>query len=92
MRLAEEEKLRKEMSAKKAKEEAERKHQVSPALRRPFRPTASAGPGCPLCALLPPARVLWANPAQHGGGRPWLPSIRLRTLRGNFHSWETAPR
>lgn len=29
MRLAEEEKLRKEMSAKKAKEEAERKHQVS---------------------------------------------------------------
>lgn len=28
MRLAEEEKLRKEMSAKKAKEEAERKHQV----------------------------------------------------------------
>lgn len=32
MRLAEEEKLRKEMSAKKAKEEAERKHQVSLAL------------------------------------------------------------
>lgn len=32
MRLAEEEKLRKEMSAKKAKEEAERKHQVSPNL------------------------------------------------------------
>lgn len=30
MRLAEEEKLRKEMSAKKAKEEAERKHQVRP--------------------------------------------------------------
>lgn len=30
MRLAEEEKLRKEMSAKRAKEEAERKHQVSP--------------------------------------------------------------
>lgn len=29
MRLAEEEKLRKEMSAKRAKEEAERKHQVS---------------------------------------------------------------
>lgn len=29
MRLAEEQKLRKEMSAKKAKEEAERKHQVS---------------------------------------------------------------
>lgn len=29
LRLAEEEKLRKEMSAKKAKEEAERKHQVS---------------------------------------------------------------
>lgn len=29
MRLAEEAKLRKEMSAKKAKEEAERKHQVS---------------------------------------------------------------
>lgn len=35
MRLAEEEKLRKEMSAKKAKEEAERKHQVSQARPSP---------------------------------------------------------
>lgn len=35
MRLAEEEKLRKEMSAKKAKEEAERKHQVSRGLGEP---------------------------------------------------------
>lgn len=41
MRLAEEEKLRKEMSAKKAKEEAERKHQVS---REP--PGASSGCSC----------------------------------------------
>lgn len=36
MRLAEEEKLRKEMSAKKAKEEAERKHQVSQDLQAPL--------------------------------------------------------
>lgn len=36
MRLAEEEKLRKEMSAKRAKEEAERKHQVSQDLPVPL--------------------------------------------------------
>lgn len=44
MRLAEEEKLRKEMSAKKAKEEAERKHQVSRGrqhLRHPFTGSAA---------------------------------------------------
>ena len=35
MRLAEEEKLRKEMSAKRAKEEAERKHQVGQAAGSP---------------------------------------------------------
>lgn len=45
MRLAEEEKLRKEMSAKKAKEEAERKHQVdrgSPGSLAPAFPPSSA--------------------------------------------------
>lgn len=58
MRLAEEEKLRKEMSAKKAKEEAERKHQVSgdcpsASLSIP-RPTASRTLAASLCPRLPP--------------------------------------
>ena len=42
MRLAEEEKLRKEMSARKAKEEAERKHQV----RRGVAAAALPGSSC----------------------------------------------
>lgn len=50
MRLAEEEKLRKEMSAKMAKEEAERKHQVSgecasPHMFTPHWPSVL----CPCC-------------------------------------------
>lgn len=60
MRLAEEEKLRKEMSAKMAKEEAERKHQVSAECPSPpmsvhgstaFTPHRLSIP-CPCCSLL----------------------------------------
>lgn len=65
MRLAEEEKLRKEMSAKKAKEEAERKHQVSqtsaPSCVAALQSGSVAFPHCWLlvtcpCHLPPPPR------------------------------------
>lgn len=95
MRLAEEEKLRKEMSAKKAKEEAERKHQVSG--------------GCPSAGMSvhgsPAFTGHWQSGsvldsllhvcsggalAQDRGGRLWL--RRVCALRSTFSSWETSLR
>lgn len=71
MRLAEEEKLRKEMSAKKAKEEAERKHQVS---REP--PGASSGCSCHprLAAHVTRHRSL-PSTLQSGCTRPTRPAL-----------------
>ena len=74
MRLAEEEKLRKEMSAKKAKEEAERKHQVSWGcadsldIHSPVQ-QPSANTGCPAsvhATFLPSCAgcLFWARPGQ----------------------------
>lgn len=97
MRLAEEEKLRKEMSAKKAKEEAERKHQVSgggPTLHCPFagrRP--SPDPGCAALSFAPFfACALGASWPRTEAGGPWLRGARVPALRSSFSRWETAPR
>lgn len=90
MRLAEEEKLRKEMSAKKAKEEAERKHQVSrecpsPSMSLHWLPiSVLATPFLPLC----PELVL----GQDKGQRAVAQSARVHALRSSFSGGETTPR
>lgn len=98
MRLAEEEKLRKEMSAKKAKEEAERKHQVSgdcPSASLSIHwPTASRTLAAILSPLRPPfmcALGAHPGPGQRQAGGLWLQSARVRARRSTFSSWETAP-
>lgn len=78
MRLAEEEKLRKEMSAKKAKEEAERKHQVSGGRSHASLsirwPAAFPGPGLCSSVLRSLLRVRSGCVlAQDGGGRAVAP-------------------
>lgn len=75
MRLAEEEKLRKEMSAKKAKEEAERKHQVSQTSALSWVAALQSGSwlssiaGClspvPAIFLPPPGRYFFLVPSAH---------------------------
>lgn len=94
MRLAEEEKLRKEMSAKKAKEEAERKHQVSggrPSPQMPLRGLHSRRhAGSPALSLLPPSFVC-PELVLRQDGAGCGPRVR-GPLRSAFSSGETTPR
>lgn len=99
MRLAEEEKLRKEMSAKKAKEEAERKHQVSWECPGPPvsihwlsspHPTPAAHP---LSTQPPFIRALgsWSRARTEDRGL-WLQSERVHAHRSTFSTWSRGER
>lgn len=85
MRLAEEQKLRKEMSAKKAKEEAERKHQVSWGCADSLdihslvqQPSANTGCPAPVHATFLRALGACSVPGQARG--LWLQGERVQAL------------
>lgn len=80
MRLAEEEKLRKEMSAKKAKEEAERKHQVSRVAQRLGR-CSLAGHDLSVQPAFACALGAWSCPGAEG---LWLQSKRAKPSGTRF--------